>query len=573
MNRLLGLLLGLCWGLALPGWAQNRVLEGVVLDQLTQRPVPFATVGVPQQPLGTAANEAGVFRLVLPPAAAAPAAVVVVSSVGYEAATVPLATWPAGQRTIRLHPASVSLGEVAVRGGKVKTKTFGRTGASTLMVARMYTEPDLVSDELAKEQGTIVPVDPYCVLRDVNFFVAFNRFQSVKFRVQLYSVRQGLPDRPLLRRNIFVDVSQPRGWVRVDLQADSIVLRGLAEVAVTLQWVRSEAQPGSPKAFGIAAVPTPGHSILFRDKSQSPWRAVKPGNLSLYLTADSYQVSRKAAAAQPPLATEAASDTLSQQAIDRVLGQGVAQPRSLHHYGDSAAVGRYVPVAGARLYCEQYGQGPPLLLLHGNGQSIQAFNQQIGDLARHFHVIAVDTRAQGKSQDATTGPLSYRLFAEDMRQLLDSLHLRQVAVLGWSDGGNTALELALRYPTYVSRLVVMGANLFPTDQALDPALLTILRQQMPLLQAQTDPALRTQTRLYQLLLTEPQLTFADLARIQAPVLVLAGEHDLVLDAHTRAIAAHLPHATCFIFPGATHNAPWEIPPEFNQRVITFLTSN
>jgi hypothetical protein len=418
INRLVGLVVAVGWALAIPGWAQNRVLEGVILDQLTQRPVPFATVGVPQQPLGTAANEAGAFRLVLPEAGG-PAALVI-SSVGYEAATVSLAAWPAGRQTIYLHPAPMALGEVAVHGQKPKTKTFGRTGASTFMVARMYTEPDLVSDELAKEQGTIVPMDPYCVLRDVNFFVAFNRFRSVKFRLQLYSVRQGLPDRPLLRRNIFVDVTQPRGWVRVDLQADSLVLRGLEEVAVTLQWVRSEAQEGSPKAFGIAAVPTPGHSILFRDKSQAPWRAVKPGNLSLYLTADSYGLSKKAAAPLP-LLTEGASDTLSQRAIDRVLGKGGGRPRSSHHYGDSAAVGRYVQVTGTKLYCEQYGQGPPLLLLHGNGQSIRDFNQQIGGLARYFHVIAVDTRAQGKSQDATTGPLSYRLFAEDMRQLLGAM--------------------------------------------------------------------------------------------------------------------------------------------------------
>ncbi|RZK59008.1 MAG: alpha/beta fold hydrolase, partial [Hymenobacter sp.] len=488
-QRLIGLLVGICWVVAAPCWAQSRVVEGVVLDQRTQRPVPFATVGVPGKPLGTAANEAGIFRLVLPAeAAAAPA--VVVSSVGYEPATVALAGWPAGRQPIRLHPASVPLGEVRVRGGKVKTKTFGRTSASTFMVARMYTEPDLVSDELAKEQGTIVPIDPYCVLRDVNFFVAFNRFKAVKFRLQLYSVRQGLPDRPLLRRNIFVDVTQPRGWVRVDLQADSLVLQNLAEVAVTLQWVRSEAQEGSQQAFGIAAVPTPGHSILFRDKSQAPWRAVKPGNLSLYLTADSYRAARPAATPAPP-APALETDTLSQRAIDRVLGQGFVPPPNSHHYGDSAAVGRYVQVAGARLYCEQYGQGEPLLLLHGNGQSIKDFSQQIGFFARRFHVIAVDTRAQGKSPDATTGPLSYRLFAEDMRQLLDSLHLRRVAVLGWSDGGNTALEMALRYPARVSRLAIMGANLFPTDQALDPALLVVLRQQLRFLQGQTDPASHT----------------------------------------------------------------------------------
>jgi len=569
MTKLLRLLVGAFWLWAAPSWAQNRVLEGLVLDQRTQQPVPFATIGVADKSLGTVANEAGLFRLVLPVEAAGTPALVV-SSVGYEAATVPLATWAAGRQTVRLIPARVALGEVVVRGGKVETKTFGRTSTATLMVGRMYTEPDLISDELAKEQGTIVPIDPYCVLRDVNFFVAFNRFRSVTFRLQLYSVRHGLPDQALLRRNIFVNVTQPRGWVRVDLAADSLVLRGLKEVAVTLQWVRSEAQPGSPKAFGLAAVPTPGHSILFRDKSQAPWRAVTPGNLSFYLTADSYRHSgEESFAAQPT--PEIATDTLSQQAIDRVLGKGLALPASSHHYGDSAAVGRYVQVAGARLYYEQYGRGTPLLLLHGNGQSIRAFNQQIGDLAQHFRVIAVDTRAQGKSQDATSGPLSYRLFAEDMRQLLDSLRLQQVAIVGWSDGGNTALELALRHPAYVRCLVLMGANLFPTDQALDPALLLILRQQLRLLQGQSDSASRTQARLYQLLLTEPQLTFADMQRIHAPTLVLAGEHDLIREAHTRAIAAHLPHATCFIFPNATHQAPVEVPQDFNQRVRAFCT--
>ncbi|HEX8656923.1 MAG TPA: carboxypeptidase-like regulatory domain-containing protein, partial [Hymenobacter sp.] len=308
MVRFFWLFLGGLLLIAGSGSAQTRVLEGLVLDQATRRPVPFAAIGVPGKPLGTAANEAGAFRLVLP-AQVVSTKSLVVRSVGYEPVTVLLANWPAAGQTIRLRPANVQLSEVVVRAGKVKTKTFGRTSSSTFMMARMYTEPDLVSDELAREQGTIVPVDPYCVLRDANFFVAFNRFQSVKFRLQLYSVRQGLPDRPLLRRNVFVDVTQPRGWVRVNLQADSLVFRGLKEVAVTLQWLRSEAQQGSQKAFGIAAAPTPGHSILFRDKSQASWRTVKPGNLSFYLTVDSYQTSNKRA----PTSQPADTDTLSQQ--------------------------------------------------------------------------------------------------------------------------------------------------------------------------------------------------------------------------------------------------------------------
>ena len=88
-------------------------------------------------------------------------------------------------------------------------------------------------------------------------------------------------------------------------------------------------------------------------------------------------------------------------------------------------------------------------------------------MPRSFAYIAVDTRAQGQSVDTLTSPLTYELFAADMKTLLDSLHIRQANVVGWSDGGNTGLLMAQRYPTYVRKLVTMGANLFPTTEAVD----------------------------------------------------------------------------------------------------------
>ena len=165
---------------------------------------------------------------------------------------------------------------------------------------------------------------------------------------------------------------------------------------------------------------------------------------------------------------------------DLVAGQGMDQSQALRltlsgnrlvkvplPYGSNKAAGKYCQLKGVNLYYETYGTGEPLLLLHGNGESIHSFSRQIEDLAEHYHVIAVDTRAQGKSVDTLTARLTYELFADDMKALLDSLRLPKANVLGWSDGGNTGLLMALRYPTYVHKLVTMGANLYPSAETVD----------------------------------------------------------------------------------------------------------
>ncbi|GAB2784205.1 pimeloyl-ACP methyl ester carboxylesterase [Hymenobacter luteus] len=544
-----------------PRLLAQTLLQGTVLDAQTQAPVPFASVGVSGKPLGTVADEQGRFRFTTPTDLAEP---VVVSCVGYQSATVSAATLQATGQVVRLRPSGVSLAAVTVRPGKVKTKTFGRTSSSTLMGASLYTEADLVSDALAKEQGTIIGIDKDCRLRDFNMHVAFNRFKSVKFRLNLYRVKAGLPDQPLLRQDVRFDVTQPRGWVRVDLSPYQVQLQGQREVAVTIQWLQSEALEGSPKAFGVSAVPTPGHSILTRNKSQAAWQQ-KSGYLSFYLTADSYS-SSKAAPTTPAPDYELPDSLRYLRYLAAPTLPNLSNPQ---HYGENAQAGHYVAVKGGRLYYERYGKGTPLLLLHGNGQSIAAFQRQIGELARHFEVLAVDTRAQGRSQDHTTADFTYDLFAEDTRQLLDSLGLRQVDILGWSDGGNTALTLALRHPAYVRRLAIMGANLFPTPEAIEPDFLAFLRRQRR--EEQQLPAQDlNRTRLLRILLQEPYLTFAELQGVAAPTLVMAGQHDVILEAHTRALAKALPKSELIIFPNATHYAPQEAPEAFNKAVLRFL---
>ncbi|WP_426491981.1 alpha/beta fold hydrolase [Hymenobacter sp. 102] len=548
-------------------FAQTARLQGTVLDAATHQPIPFASVGVAGRPFGTVADSAGRFRFHLPDSVQHP---VVVSSVGYAPATVPTASLrTAGAAVIQLKPLAQRLGTVTVRPGKVRTRTFGRTSSSTLMTARLYTEPGLLSDGLGKEQGTIVPLTLDCRLRDVHLFVAFNRFRAVTFRLLLYRVRNGRPAEPLSHPDIRFTVTQSRGWVKVDLLPYNLYLQDLKEVAVTVQWLRSEAQEGNPKAFGLAAVPLPGHSIFTRDKSQARWQETA-GYLSIYFTADTYQTSRN----QPTANEEAAADTPENYALPdslqytRFVSQSGLPLTNPQHYGSNPAAGHHLHVRGGRLYYERYGKGQPLLLLHGNGQSIAAFQLQIAELARQFDVIALDTRAQGRSQDFTTQDFSYELFADDVRQLLDTLHLRRVNILGWSDGGNTALSLALHHPEYVGRLAIMGANLFPTSKAIEPAVLAQFQRQLQ--QVQSRSATSTETRLVRLLVQEPHFTLPQISPIQAPVLVLAGQHDVIREAHTRAIARALPNGRLLILEGATHYAPQEMPAAFNQEVLQFF---
>jgi pimeloyl-ACP methyl ester carboxylesterase len=230
-----------------------------------------------------------------------------------------------------------------------------------------------------------------------------------------------------------------------------------------------------------------------------------------------------------------------------------------------------VALNGIKLYYETYGQGEPLLLLHGNGQSISAFSGQIPELAKHYQVIAVDTRAQGQSTNGRQ-TLTYDLFAEDMSALLKALNIPAANVVGWSDGGNTGLSLALHHPQQVKKLVTMGANLWADTLAVTPATLKEVRQgkKLTTLLYPINKQARQVRPLMVLLLDYPRMKATDLTGITAPTLVLAGEKDVIQPAHTRLIASSLPHGQAHIFPGLTHYAPREDPAAFNAAVLAFL---
>ena len=111
-----------------------------------------------------------------------------------------------------------------------------------------------------------------------------------------------------------------------------------------------------------------------------------------------------------------------------------------------------------KLYYKEAGKGFPLILLHGNGENGGYFEHQIGYFQDKYRVIALDTRGHGKSPRGEK-PFTIRQFAEDLHDFMDEQEIEKAHILGFSDGGNTALIFALKYPRRVGRLILNGANL------------------------------------------------------------------------------------------------------------------
>src|SRR5271154_110429 len=134
-------------------------------------------------------------------------------------------------------------------------------------------------------------------------------------------------------------------------------------------------------------------------------------------------------------------------------------------YGNNPAAGKYYDIRGFKMYCETYGEGQPVLIIHGNGGSINNFVYQIPYFSQKYKVIIADSRAQGKSKDDGDS-LSYEMMADDYAALLSALKIDSAFVIGWSDGGINGLLLAIRHPEKVKKLAVTGANLVPDTTAV-----------------------------------------------------------------------------------------------------------
>lgn len=221
-----------------------------------------------------------------------------------------------------------------------------------------------------------------------------------------------------------------------------------------------------------------------------------------------------------------------------------------------------------QLHYEARGAGEPLILLHGNGEDGSYFVHQMAFFSQNYRVIAVDTRGHGQSPRGTA-PFTIGQFAEDLLHLMDRLGLETANLLGFSDGGNIALTFALEHPERVDKLILNGANLFPGGVKRTVQLPIVLGYQIASLFARRQEKAKRNAELLGLMVKEPNLSPADLARLEVPTLVIAGTRDMIRARHTRLIAESLPNARLVFLPG-DHFIANKQPDAFNRAVQEFL---
>lgn len=250
----------------------------------------------------------------------------------------------------------------------------------------------------------------------------------------------------------------------------------------------------------------------------------------------------------------------------------------------------YYTINGAKLYVESIGRGTPVLFLHGGLMFFDnAYAKQITFFAATHQVIGIDQRGHGHSPD---GPwqLSYQMMADDTAAILQQLKVGRVDVVGHSDGANLALLLARDHPELVRRMVVSGANL----RGWPPELMEA-NQKLPMVQIEEkvkrraaslpaffledysavspdgrDHWMTLVTKCYWLWGQPIVIDPVELKRIQAPVMVVAGDHDFTSIEETTEIFRGLPHGELFLVPGTGHGTFQNRPDLVNLAVKEFL---
>jgi len=202
--------------------------------------------------------------------------------------------------------------------------------------------------------------------------------------------------------------------------------------------------------------------------------------------------------------------------------------------------GEFIEVNGVELFYRKKGEGPPIIMLHGNGENHRIFRELRNKLSEKRTAYTLDSRDHGRSGKVKV--LNYMDMMEDVADFIRKLNLHKPALFGFSDGGIVGLLLAINYPETLSALIVSGANTQPDGvKRMGVALMKIVY-------------FFTRNQKFKLMLTQPDIKDAELESIITPTLVLAGSKDMVKEEHTRNIASRIPDSMLLILQGENHTS-------------------
>ena len=189
---------------------------------------------------------------------------------------------------------------------------------------------------------------------------------------------------------------------------------------------------------------------------------------------------------------------------------------------------------------EIYGQGSPIILLHGNKETHEIFDKLIEKLQINHTVYALDSRCHGKSDNPKD--ISYNLMAKDVIEFIKTLKIPKPTLYGFSDGGIVGLLIAIQEPKLLSKLIISGAQLNPNGAHLYNVIFDKILYFF------------TKNKLVGLMVKEPNIALEDLQKISIPVHVLAGEKDTIKLKHTKLIASNIKNSTLEIIKHENHES-------------------
>lgn len=232
----------------------------------------------------------------------------------------------------------------------------------------------------------------------------------------------------------------------------------------------------------------------------------------------------------------------------------------------------YSDVNGIKMYYEIYGQGKPLVLVHGGGSTIQDFQRIIPLLAKSYSVVAVELQNHGRSGFRNV-PQTFEQDADDVAVLLNNLGITNANFFGFSNGGTTTLQIGIRHPKIVNKLVLGAAAYKKTGlipgllDGLKDATLDVLPQELKTAFLKVNP----DSAKLQIMFEKDRdrmIAFKDLSNeqiksITAPTLIINGDADVVLTEHAVEMYRLIPNSQLAIIPGGHGKYLEEIMPSNN----------
>lgn len=200
----------------------------------------------------------------------------------------------------------------------------------------------------------------------------------------------------------------------------------------------------------------------------------------------------------------------------------------------TAPTGHRVPVNGMQMYYEVSGQGEPLIVLHGAYMNIPAMGAIVPALAKTHRVYALEAQGHGRTTDINR-PITYPNLADDVAAFMDAVGLQKADVFGYSMGAGTGLQLAIRHPEKVNKLIAASvaydsSGLQPEFKAMIPQMTVEMFLHMPFAEqyrklSPTPDSFPSLVKKVIAAQREPLAWGEDVKRVKTPVLIIAGDAD------------------------------------------------